>query len=536
MAARTDADGEDYTRTLSLGAITALTVAGWFRLVVDRNNYSSPFFVDNGMGDNWGMQTGVDGTTMASVFDGTTQQGIGAMSVGTWYYLCLSTSGTSGNIFYRTAAQSALTTVAVTGVTANVTATTLRIGASPWGGEWWHGDFANVCMWSAALTVGEAYNESVRYVPYRYANLVGWYPFLRPETTDYSGNGRTLSGGAGATLIDGPPIPWYTASRPRLVLPASGGGSPINVALNRASETGTVGALTRSKSVAFGRTTTADTVRAMIASKNVPLSRATQTDLTRLLTPSKLVTLPRSTETDAARSLTRSKLVPLTRTTDTSVARPLMPSKVVSLGRVTDTSIARSLTKHTLWFLLRATSTESVRSLNVARNVPLVRVVETGTARTLSAGQPVFATIGRAIETGTVRGLAIVKHAALGRVVDASAARALTIAHSAVLGRAVETDVVRTLGTSRAVLLGRVVEIDAARALTLQKIVHLVRVTAADVVGSLSTTQGSIAIDVDHGDSALDLVDVDYGTPVRLVQASSGLLVVMFTSTPGERA
>lgn len=223
MAVRMDADGKDYTYSLALGTQAALTVAGWFKISVDRDTYSTIFFIDNGTSDNWGMQTAVDGTTMSGVFDASTQENMGSLTVGTWYFICLATNGTTGSIYHRTPSAAALTTVGVTSVTASVNAATLRLGESPWGGEWLNGCMASVRVWNAQLTAAEALQESQQYTPSRFTNLVAWYPFVRTDTLDYSGNGRTLSGGTGTTVEDGPPIPWRLAA-PRLLRTVSGGG------------------------------------------------------------------------------------------------------------------------------------------------------------------------------------------------------------------------------------------------------------------------------------------------------------------------
>jgi hypothetical protein len=244
VSVRFDADGEDYTRALTLGTQTAVTVCGWFMLSVDRNTWSTIFSIDNGTSDNWLMQTGSDGTAMTTVFDATAQQGIGSMTVGTWYFICLATSGTTGSIYYRTASSPTVMAVAVTSVTTNVNAATFRLGESPWGGEWWNGRAAALRLWTAQLSAAEAQQESTQYVPNRLSNLVAWYPLVRAETTDYSGNARTLSGGAGAATEDGPPIPWQMAS-PRLILPPTAGGAVVTGTANAplgglaASATGT---------------------------------------------------------------------------------------------------------------------------------------------------------------------------------------------------------------------------------------------------------------------------------------------------------
>lgn len=227
MAVRFDADGEDYTRALTLGSQTALTVSCWFKISVDRNDFSSIFFIDNGTSDNWGMQTGTDGTTMATVFDASTQEGMGSLTVGTWYYVCLSTNGTTGNLYYKTASATSLTTQSVTSVTASINAATLRIGESPWGAEWLNGCIAAFKVYTGvALSAAEADLESRQYLPSRVANLQGFYPLVRAETADYSGNGRTLSGGTGAATEDGPPIPWRVHS-PRIILPIAATGDLV---------------------------------------------------------------------------------------------------------------------------------------------------------------------------------------------------------------------------------------------------------------------------------------------------------------------
>lgn len=223
--ARISADGQDYTSTWSLGTQANLTVCAWVKIVTDRNDYSTIFSVDNGTGDNWLMQTDADGTTLSFVGDATTQQGIGSMTVGTWYFIALATAGASGTIYYRTAATQTMSTVAVTGVTASVNAVNFRIGDSPWTAEWWNGCINSVKAWTAQLSAAEVANEAQQYVPLRTANLVAFHPLVQPETADYSGNSRTLSGGTGATREDGPPIPWRP-SAPRLSLPpATGGGT-----------------------------------------------------------------------------------------------------------------------------------------------------------------------------------------------------------------------------------------------------------------------------------------------------------------------
>lgn len=233
MAVRFDADAEDYTRALTLGSQSALTMCSWYKISVDRNTWSSAWFIDNGQTDNWGVQTAEDGVTVGTVLDGNSTAGFAA-TVGTWYFIAFASSGTTGTFYYKAAGAASLSTVAISGVTAT-NAATLRLGESPWGAEWLNGCLAAVKAWNIQLTQAEIEIEAAQYVPNRVSSLVGFYPLVRPETTDYSGNGRTLSGGTGAAVEDGPPIPWRGAS-PRLILPVSVGGT--NAVAENAAATG----------------------------------------------------------------------------------------------------------------------------------------------------------------------------------------------------------------------------------------------------------------------------------------------------------
>lgn len=228
MAVRYSADGQDHNRAIALGTQASLSFCCWFKQSVDRNDYSSLFFLDNGTGDNWGMQTGADGSTMATVFDASTQEGMGAITTGVWYWVMLATSGTTGFLYYKTIG-SPLTVVSVTSVTASVNAATLRIGESPWGAEWWNGCIAAPKLWLGQLGRSEAECESQQYAPTRTANLAGAWHQLRPDPLDYSGNGRSLAGGAGATYEDGPPIPLRRiVIRPHLLVTSGSGSTPVS--------------------------------------------------------------------------------------------------------------------------------------------------------------------------------------------------------------------------------------------------------------------------------------------------------------------
>ncbi|ARX81498.1 hypothetical protein SMD44_00896 [Streptomyces alboflavus] len=236
MAVRFDADAEDYTQALALGSQAAISASCWAKVSVDRNTFSTAVSLDNGTSDAVFLQTATDGVTMGVYeeplgnFAGTGR----AMTVGTWYWLAYSISGTSGTMYSRALSDTTVTTSALTGLQATHNIANLRLGESAWGTEWLNGAVCAVKIWTAALTQNELESEALLYRPQRIANLVGWYPLHRPETADYSGNGRTLSGGAGTAQEDGPGISWgpgrsrirkYTALSPPPAF--SGWGVPI---------------------------------------------------------------------------------------------------------------------------------------------------------------------------------------------------------------------------------------------------------------------------------------------------------------------
>ncbi|MGA5764469.1 LamG-like jellyroll fold domain-containing protein [Nonomuraea bangladeshensis] len=237
MSVRFSASGQNYTRTLSLGAQSQWTVACWIRLAADRNAFTTAWSLDAGTGDYYLFQAGTDGTTFglydesfnsSSPITGSTK----ALTVGTWYYIAISVNDANGTMVSRAATDTAFTTTTWSGLGDTSTSiTTLRIGESAFGSEWLNGNIAGFKFWSGAtLTAEEMQSEAWTYTPQRTTNLRAWYPFTRAETTDYSGQGNTLSGGTGATTEDGPPIMWRQGRR-RLAPPAGSDASTAPAAV-----------------------------------------------------------------------------------------------------------------------------------------------------------------------------------------------------------------------------------------------------------------------------------------------------------------
>lgn len=275
MAIQFTADGQDYTRTLTMGTIASLSVSCWWKITTDRNTWSSPWFVDNGTGDNIGIQTSNDGTTMGVVDGGTTLQNMGSATVGVWYWTLLSWNAGVGTLYWRSAASPTLTAVAITGGTPDVSAATMRIGESPWGTEYLIGAVSAFKLWTGVVaSASDALAESQQVQPAKSNGLAAFYPFDRPDSLDLSGSGRSLAG-SGATYTDGPPIPAQRiVVRRWLGSGAAAGGADLNledpsaggVRAGTAAETAAVGVTLADPTVgATSSTANAETVAVGVA-------------------------------------------------------------------------------------------------------------------------------------------------------------------------------------------------------------------------------------------------------------------------------
>jgi concanavalin A-like lectin/glucanase superfamily protein len=213
VAVRFSADGQDYTRTLSLGSQAAYTIALWVKISIDRNDVSTVWCVDNGSDQAGVLQTDSDGTSLL-YFDHTENvHSVATLTAGVWHYVAISVNGANGTAVSRAATASTYTVSTWNDGATSLTMTNLRLGESVFGSQWLNGCVTGVRLWQATLTQAELENEAWTYLPRRTANLTAWYPQVRTETVDYSGNGRTLSGGSGAATEDGPPVAWRQGRR-----------------------------------------------------------------------------------------------------------------------------------------------------------------------------------------------------------------------------------------------------------------------------------------------------------------------------------
>lgn len=234
MAARFDADDEDFTRTTGLFAMSITSVCIWVKIDVDRNNFSTAWSLDAGGAGSQMLllQTDSDGVTWTFYDSNQGATTLFAATVGVWYFIAVSYTFGTANIYYAAATDVALTLNSSAHMD-TATITTLRLGESSFTGEWLNGSLAAVKIWDGvALTQAEVEAERWQYRPARFANLNSFYPLwdggaVAEAQRDYSGNGNNLSGGTGSATANGPPIQW-ARRRSGLWVPTSAAAPPAD--------------------------------------------------------------------------------------------------------------------------------------------------------------------------------------------------------------------------------------------------------------------------------------------------------------------
>lgn len=207
MAVRFDADAEDYSRVVSLGAQSQWSVSCWVKLSANRNSYTTVWNFDGGATTDYAyLQTANDGTTMAFHQDGTGALATRVMAVGVWYYFGVSVNGASGTMVSKALGDASFVVGTWSNGSASTVQTNLRIGESVFTGEWLNGAVSAFKWWGATLSQAQLQAEAEQFAPVRTSNLRAYYRFSGPSTVDNSGNGQTLSGGVGVTAEADPTL------------------------------------------------------------------------------------------------------------------------------------------------------------------------------------------------------------------------------------------------------------------------------------------------------------------------------------------
>lgn len=213
MSVRFAALTDNYTATTGIPSGNTFTVTFWAYLTVDQNNFVGLFRLQT-TGAEVLIDTDSDGTTLKVWDDVSNAAGFGAfaMSIGTWYQVGLVVNGAAATSYIGPGGGS-LTTTSVANFTPPNPPTNLAIGSDT--GAFLNGRIAAFKLWSAALSATEVTAELAQFAPTRNVNLLRYHPFHVAETTDYSGNGNTLTAGSTATATEAdPPIPEVAVQGP----------------------------------------------------------------------------------------------------------------------------------------------------------------------------------------------------------------------------------------------------------------------------------------------------------------------------------
>jgi len=187
------------------------TLAGWFRIVNDRNAVSTLWSLDGIFSSSWhSLRTTADGTSLRLNESGTDVLTIASLTVGTWYFLAVRKDA-SGNVkaYVGTEAGGALSTV--TGTVTNIATYSGDgyVGGNAYG-DWFDGRGWGLRIWDADLSDAEVDAEFAASSAARTSNNRAQWLLDNATTpgTDSSGNGRHLTNAGGAWALEaGPTLP-----------------------------------------------------------------------------------------------------------------------------------------------------------------------------------------------------------------------------------------------------------------------------------------------------------------------------------------
>lgn len=229
MATRFDASTEWLDRSASVPAIgenDALTCGWWFNMIVDQNDWQTlGVCLDNDISSPPSsatyvyvqpFQNGGDNTFTLYVATDSSEERIGSVEIDDttgWIYFAWTKEGDNYTFYWGTPGN-ALSSASNPTIFSGFTSTHLRVADSVFGGEWSNGRTAAVKIWTDVLSLEAIEIERQSFMPTRTLDLWGVWPLMsvgdNDHLTDYSGNGRDFSQGAGGTPTteDGPPIAW----------------------------------------------------------------------------------------------------------------------------------------------------------------------------------------------------------------------------------------------------------------------------------------------------------------------------------------
>lgn len=234
MAVRFDNAADRYTVTVSQGAVTDYTFCCWMKLSVATATWWGVMGTDAGSSaDSAYFEAPSAGTTVRPNFDnagGIT--GAFSVTVGTWYFVAVTVSGTSVSWYYKAFGSPTLTLGSTqTAANAAQVMTNLRLGVWAGNTEPFNGCITGARYWLAALTQAELEAESQQLLHKRTAGILASYPLETATTADSSGNGRTLTAAGTPTTEAGPGIPLVAGTPVPVGTPTSASTTGASVAV-----------------------------------------------------------------------------------------------------------------------------------------------------------------------------------------------------------------------------------------------------------------------------------------------------------------
>lgn len=199
---------------------------GWFRIVVDTNNFATFFSFGDGAGNDYILQTDADGTTLIAFTPGFAPITGSALPVGQWFHLTFRNQGAGA-----TDMEAFLDGISdiVTTSSAAPTSSLWEIGQDPFD-EPLNGNCADVKIWDDALSDAEILAEVNSWTPVRWDSLVGFYPLFTPsDVFELSGDGNNLTANGTLTQADNPPLgPAFSFDLPPVTVEAAAAGGSFH--------------------------------------------------------------------------------------------------------------------------------------------------------------------------------------------------------------------------------------------------------------------------------------------------------------------
>lgn len=309
MGAQFDAASDRVSRTSAPNPASGITFTAWFRIDVDRDDFSTlmRLHASGGGSTTLTIGTGSGGVVMQVFSAGGTVTSAPAV-VGDWYRVAYTITGTSVALYL--ADETGATAVFTGTVTPGATPDGLTIGGRSVGDsdEPFAGTLGHARLWTGTVsTQADIEAEWASATPVRTSGLWADWP-LDEDLLDASGNGRHLTAGTTAvTFVEGPPLP----------------AGDFELPLDPAAETDTAVPLGAAKSRQLAPAPTVETAMPFGRHKALALTSAIDVESAQLFLRGKGRVVSTAVEAETAAALGAAKTRALSTATETDTAQPL---------------------------------------------------------------------------------------------------------------------------------------------------------------------------------------------------------------------